>query len=219
MTFEWPVGQWQPISGSFRLSSISTVSASPYTGAQKAISLGQIWLVEATFHEPLLNDAHDLLGFLNELEGPVNPVLLFDWWRPTPRLLSAGSSAWSDGTLWSDGKGWTNGYAPTLSAAAARAARSVLVSGLPASTECFKRGDLIGIGGYLYEIRAGVTADSTGAARLNIQPGLRIAAAVADMVTLYRPTVPMRLVSGPDSIERVAAHASPFGLTFAEDIP
>lgn len=219
MTFEWPVGQWIPISGSFRLSSISAVSSSPYTGAQKAVSLGQIWLAEATFHEPLLSDAHDLLGFLNELEGPVNPVRLFDWWRPTPRLLARGSSAWSDGTLWSDGKGWTDGYAPTLSAAAARAARSVLLSGLPASTESFKRGDLIGIGGYLYELRAGVTANASGAALIYIQPGLRVGAAAGDMVTLYRPTVPMRLVSGPDAIERVAAHAAPVGITFAEDIP
>jgi len=208
------------MSGSFRLSSISALSSSPYTGAHKAALLAQIWVASLNWNNHELDLTHDMQGFLDALEGPVNPVRLFDWWRPAPLLLSGSITAWSDATYFDDGTGWTDGYAPSLLAAALRGANTITITGLPVSTECFRRGDLIGIGGYLYELRAGVTSNSSGQAAVIIQPGLRAGAAVGDMVTLYRPTVPMRLASDDQAvINRSITNGEPFSLNFVEDIP
>lgn len=221
MIYDWPSDKiLQAISGTFRLSSIAALSSSPYIGAHKAASLGQIWVANLTFHISDLTEVHKMQGFLDALEGPVNPVRIYDRWRPAPRLLSGGSSPFSDGSYFSDGTGWTDGYAPMLTADVAQGANFVAMDGLPVSTECFRRGDLIGIGGYLHEARHGVTSNSSGAAGVTIQPGLRAGAANDDPVTLYRPTCPMRLATDADAaIARSGNHGEPFNLTFVEDIP
>lgn len=220
-TYDWPSDQaLQAISGTFRLSNISALSSSPYTGAHKAASLGQLWVASLTFSIFELAEVHLMQGFLDMLEGPVNPVRIYDRWRPFPKALHGGVSAFSDGSLFSDGTGWTDGYGPILLAAVAQGANVITMEDLPVSTECFRRGDLIGIGGYLYEIKIGVTANSSGQAAVTIQPGLRAGAAIGDPVTLYRPTVPMRLASDADAaINRSGNHGEPFNLTFVEDIP
>lgn len=159
-------------------------------------------------------------GFLDALEGPVNPVRMFDHLRLAPVLLSGGSSPFSDGSYFTDGTGWTDGYEPMLTANVAQGANFVAMDGLPASTECFRRGDLIGIGGYLYELKHGGTTNSSGAIGVTVQPGLRLGAAADDPVTLYRPTVPMRLATDIEAaISRSYQWGSPFELAFVEDIP
>lgn len=219
--FEWPSDQiLQAISGNFRLSNISGLSTSPYTGAHKAASLGQIWVANLTFHIPDLREVHLMQGFLDLLEGPVNPVRIYDRWRPVPIPLAGGKSPFSDGSYFTDGTGWTDGYGPMLMAAVAQGANYLTMDGLPASTECFRRGDLIGIGGYLYELKYGVTANVSGEAGVTVHPGLRAGAAADDPVTLYRPTVPMRLATDADAaINRSGNHGEPFSLTFVEDVP
>lgn len=220
-TYDWPADDdWQPLSGSFRLSTIAALSSSPYTGAHKAASLGQIWVATLSFNAKELTLSHQIAGFLNMLEGPVNPVRLFDWWRPVPVCLDGDAEPWSDATYFSDGSGWVDGYAPLLIADATQGSNVLVMEGLPASTECFRRGDLIGVGGYLYELKFGVTANSSGEAAVTVQPGLRAGAAINDSVQLYRPTLPMRLATDADAvINRSHQTADGFTLTFVEDIP
>jgi hypothetical protein len=221
MIFDWPQDPtWAPMSGTFRVRSIAEISTSPYTGGIKSRSLGQIWVAKLQWNNHSLDDGQDIQNFLNQLEGSTNPVRLFDWWRSAPSLLSGGSQPWSDGTYFSDGTGWTDGWAPSLIADAARGDAVVVVTGLPASTACFKRGDLIGLDGYLYEIKSEVTANSAGQAAVNFLPVLRMGLASGDMVNMYRPTVPMRLVSDADAeINRAIKWSEPFSLTFVEDLP
>lgn len=221
MIHDWPQdAAWTPMSGTFRLTAIAALSTSPYTGAHKAASLAQIWVAKLAWNNRALDDTHNIQGFLDQLEGPVNPVRLFDWWRAAPVLLSGGSQSWSDGTFFTDGTGWADGYAPAIIVAAARGERSIVVSGLPASTECFRRGDLIGVADGLYEVRAGVTSNAAGEALILIQPGLRAVIAVGDTVSLYRPTLAMRLASDAEAAINRAFHwGEGFSLTFVEDIP
>ena len=221
MIFDWPQsGGYKPISGSFRLRAISEISTSPYTGGIKSRSLGQIWVAKYAFGNRDPDCAQDIQNFLNQLEGPSNPVRMFDWWRSAPSLLSGGSQPWSDGTYFSDGTGWTDGWSPSLMANAARGDTVVTMTGLPASTACFKRGDLIGLGGYLHEVKANVTANVLGQAAVSFMPPTRVGLATYDMVNMYRPTVPMRLVSDAEAeITRANSWSEPFSLTFAEDIP
>ena len=219
MIFNWPHDPaWNPMAGRFRLRTISQMSASPYTGAVKAVGLGQVWTADLTFNNHDMALGHDMQGFLESLEGPVNPVRLFDWWRRVPALLSSAASGFSDGTFFTDGTGFTDGWAPLVLTAASKGARQVAIEGLPESQDCFTRGDLIGLGGSLYQIRAGVTSNSSGQALLNILPGLRAGVAAGDAITLWRPTVAMRLLPGDEGINRAFNISEGFSLSFVEDV-
>lgn len=229
MVYEWPSGRdFQPISGKFHLATVAQFSASPYTGAGKALTLAQIWRAEIAFNAKSIAVAQDMQGFIESLEGPVNPVRLYDWWRSAPALLSGNTSFFSDGSGFTDGTGFTDGYEPQVVVAAARGDRRLHVSGLPAGAPSFLRGDLIGLrhdlgGGErircVYEVKAGVTANADGEALINILPGLRAGCAEGDAVTLWRPTMQMRLMPDHDAINRAAKWSDAFTLSFVEDIP
>lgn len=221
MIFDWPDGSdFCPINGSFRLMPVSHTSASPYTGSIKAINLAQIWMARFEIDLRNLANATDFQGFIDGLEGPTNPVRLFDRWRPFPRALLGEKSGFSDGTFFDDGTGFTDGWSPMVVTAASQGERRVHVEDLPASKECFRRGDLIGLGGYLYELRAGVTSNADGEALLNILPGLRANVAPGDRVTLWRPRVAMRFAnSGDFEIARQGRNPVRVELNFVEDVP
>lgn len=228
MMYSWPNNpKWTPMASNFRPRTISSLSSSPYTGMHKAFSLAQVWFMEATWNNQELAITHEIQAFLNQLEGPVHPVRMFDWWKRTPILLSTGNQPWDDGTFFDDGTGWQEGYTLSLMSAAVHGDRVVYVQGLPVSTECFRRGDLIGIKhiaqedmmeNYLYEVRYGVSSNALGQAAITIQPGLRGAAAANDVVTTYCPTLPMRLISDSDAvIQRSIMSGEGFTLKFVED--
>lgn len=204
-TYTWPSQRdYAPMSGSFRLRPITATSVSPYTGATKAANFGQIWVAQFTWNNVSIDIANELQSFLDQLQGSANPVLLFDWWRKTPRaLIGAGLMA------------------PLVTTAASRGATSLTLNSLTVSREIFRKGDLFGVGGYLYEVTSGLTSDSFGNGTVTFQPGLRAAVAASDAVTLYSPTVPMRLINGEDAeIGRmIGNYGTGFSLTFAEDIP
>lgn len=220
-TFDWPDGpDFCPINGSFRLLPISLTSASPYTGSIKGIGLAQIWAARFEIDLRNLANAADFQGFIESLEGPTHPVRLFDRWRPFPLALKGEVSGFSDGTFFDDGTGFTDGWAPAIVTACARGERRVHMEGLPASAECFRRGDVIGIGGFVYEIRSGVSSNAAGEALVNILPGLRAGVAAADPVTLWRPRVAMRLAnSGDFEIARQGRNPGRVELQFVEDVP
>lgn len=204
-TYTWPSQKsYAPMSGSFRLRPITAASISPYTGATKAANFGQIWMAKLTWNNVSIDIANELQSFLDQLQGAANTVLLFDWWRKTPLpLIGAGLTA------------------PLVTTAASRGATSLTLNSLTASKEIFRKGDLFGVGGYLYEVTTGLTSNSSGNGTVTFQPGLRTGVASNDAITLYSPTVPMRLMNGEDAeIGRmVGNYGTGFSLTFAEDVP
>ena len=220
-TFDWPDGpDFCPINGSFRLMPVSQTSASPYTGSIKAIGLAQVWMARFEIDLRSLANAHSFQGFIESLEGAVNPVRLFDRWRPMPLALKGAVSGFSDGSFFDDGTGFTDGWSPLIVTAAAKGERRVHMEGLPMSQECFRRGDLLGLGGFLYEVRAGVTSNGDGEALVNILPGLRAGVAAGDAVTLWRPRLAMRLANGSDAeVTRLGRNPGRIELQFVEDIP
>ena len=220
MTFDWPRDPaWNPMAGKIYLAAINQISASPYTGSMKSINLDQIWRADVSWTNHSLALGLDIQAFIEQLEGASNPVRMFDWWRTEPSLLSSLVSGFSDGTIFTDGTGFTDGYAPAVLNAANRGEKFVAISGLPVSTACFKRGDLVGLGGYLYTTASGVSSNALGQALLPLAPGLRLGVAAGDVVNLYAPTVPMRLASPPEAINRHFNLTDGFSLTFIEDVP
>lgn len=229
MVFDWPHDpDFEPISGRFYLATVAQMSVSPYTGVGRGITLAQIWKADLTFNSKALEVAHDLQGFLESLEGPVNPVRLFDYWRQFPSLLAGDTSTFSDGTTFTDGTGFTDGASPKVATAATRGSRQLHLSDLPEDQPCFRRGDLVGLrhdigsGEYItcvYEVRGAVSSNADGEALLNVLPGLRASVAAGDPVTLWRPTMQMRLLPDHEAINRAAKWSEPFTLSFVEDVP
>jgi hypothetical protein len=227
MIFDWPGSDdFRPMSGRMHLVTVAHISASPYTGSGKAVTLAQVWKADFSFNSRALARGHDLQGLVESLEGPVNPVRMFDWWRQYPAALLGGVTGFSDGTLFDDGTGFTDGWAPMVASAAAQGARFVHMEGLPEETECFRRGDLFGIdhhgeGGlqnFLHEVRAGVTSNANGEALVPILPGLRKAIAPSDAIRLWRPKVHMRLLPDHEALNRSFNAADPITLSFVEDV-
>ena len=219
-TLQWPgSSDFTPMSGKFRLAPINQYSTSPYTGAGKSISLDTVWRADLTWNSRDLESGIDFQGFIEALEGAATPVALFDWWRPFPRALAGNVTGFSDGTLFDDGTGFEDGWSPAIVTAAAKGERRVHMSGLPVSQECFRRGDLFGINGYLYEVKAAAQSNASGESLVNVLPGLRAGVATGDAVTLWRPRVTMRLVPNDDILNRTFNIHDPFTLAFVEDIP
>lgn len=219
MTYTWPHdADWVPMGSSFNLMTRAKLSTSPYTGASKAATLAQLWVADLSFNKKSEGFVREMQGFLNMLEGPANPVRLFDWWRELPLLVES-DQPFSDGTFFSDGTGWVDGYDLKLIAAVAKGDNRFTVQGFPASTEVLRRGDLLGMQGYLYETRYGVTSNADGEALITVQPGARVAGAIGDPVTTWRPTVPMRLATEEAIIYRMLNAGEGFTLRFVEDIP
>jgi hypothetical protein len=229
MIYDWPHERdFRPISGRFYPATVAQVSVSPYTGAGKGLTLAQIWKADVTFNTKSLEVAQDFQGFLDSLEGPVNPVRMFDWWREFPPLLAGDTTFFSDGTTFTDGTGFTDGASLKVVTAGTRGSRLLHVEGLPASQACFRRGDLVGLrhaigsGDYIdcvYEVRGAVSSNADGEALVNILPGLRAGIDAGDPVTIWRPTMQMRLVPNQDAISRGQKWSEPFTLSFVEDVP
>lgn len=220
--YAWPAYGQAPAEAMFRVGSLSQLSTSPYTGASIGYSLGQLWMATLTFNNRLLEDAFDFQAFLSRLEGPINPVRLFDWQRRFPRLFSAqAEQPFSDLSLFDDGSGWAEtGLTPLVSATALLGARTILTDGWPVSTSVLMRGDLFGVGGFMYEVLKPAATDSSGATSITFQPGLREQVIDGDPLRLYRPNCRFRLMTDAEAaINRNVVHGEPFTLSFMEYMP
>ena len=220
--YAWPSFGMAPIEAMFRVASLSQLNASPYTGGSIGFSLGQMWMATITFNNRLLEDTFDMQAFLSQLEGPVNPVRLFDWQRRFPINFSEqAEQAFSDLSLFDDGSGWTEtGVNPLVSATADIGERTILTDGWPVSTEVMKRGDVFGVNGFMYEVLKTAVTDSSGATSLTFQPGLRESVIDGDPLRLYRPNCAFRLMTDAEAaINRTLTHGEPFTLSFMEFMP
>ena len=217
--FDWPRDlNWRPMQGRFGLLPITHLSQSPYTGSLKNILLTQIWHAEFTFNHHSIADGVDIQGFIEGLEGGANPVRMFDPWRSQPLLVSTAQTGFSDGSLFSDGTGFTDGYTLLVDAAASKGATYITLNGFPASQAVFKRGDIFGLNGCLYQVRTGVSSNAAGKAVVWVQPGLRGGCAAGDTVNCFFPTCQMRLLNGLDMLSREFNISSTFTLQFVEDV-
>lgn len=220
-TFTWPTGYWIPTASVFKIQTISQMSQSPYSGAIKAATSGQLWTCEATFPPMQNRDAHDIEAFLEGLEGPVNPVYMHDWHRPYLRAEEGGPvRQWSDGTLFTDGTGWQDpAWNLVLGASALAGARSITITGFPASQQVLWRGDVLGVGDNLVQVQANVNSDSGGIAMVSILPGLRRGVTSGTPIITVRPKVLMRLAPDADTgIARASTISTEFTLRFVEAI-
>lgn len=221
--YAWPVDCGRiPVGGNFRVTSLSTISVSPYSGASIAMSLGQIWAASITWDGNDRKSTIEIQTFISKLEGPVNPVRIHDWWRLFPVQLTAqGFNPWSDGTFFDDGSGWAaSGYSPLVSAFADRGAKTISTDAWPVSTKVMKRGDIFGVNGFMYEVTIDAKSDAAGATSLTFQPGLRESVADGDFIRLYRVNCRMRLMSDAEAaINRSLSLGNPFTLSFMEFVP
>ncbi len=201
--YSWPSDKWGWREHSFRVLPITQNSASPYTGTSKSSALGNIWVCSFTIPEQSDDNAFELQSFLDLLEGPVNPVQLYDRKRQTVRaLMNAAPILWSGGITWSGGVTWSGpAWSTMVSVAAPKGQRSVSIDGFPALIPVLYKGDKFGINGYLYEVTDNVKANVSGVALVQFIPGLRQGVADGDPVVLTRPAVKMRMT--PDSDQAV----------------
>jgi hypothetical protein len=165
-------------------------------------------------------DAYDFGAFLEGLEGPVNPVLMHDWHRP---YLTAGAGqvyTWSDGTYFTDGTGWQDAaWDISVAVSAAIGARSVTITGFPASQQVLWRGDLLGLGTNLIQVQSNIYSDASGIAMVPFLPGLRSGVAAATAVVSVRPKVRMRLMPDVETgIYRASTVSTEITLRFVEAI-
>lgn len=115
---------------------------------------------------------------------------IFGWWakagqkRNTILLYHAGMPA----------PGGTMRGSPLVNTAAGAGAEAVSIKSMNGT---LLRGDLIGIGGYIYVVTDDATP-SGGVATVNIAPQLRVAVAVNDAVAWDRPAGAFMCLSAPD---------------------
>jgi hypothetical protein len=223
--YTWPVGKWIPSSSVFHIRTMSQLSQSPFTGASKGATSGQLWVCEATFPPMQNRDAYDFGGFLEGLEGPLNPVWMHDWHRPYLRAQEEGLSTytWTDGSFFTDGTGWADpAWNVSLGVPALAGSRSITINGFPVSQQVLWRGDAIGVGDNLVQVQSNVFSDAAGIAMVPVLPGLRRGVLASTPISTVRPKVRMRLSADTDvGIYRASTLSSEITLRFVEavDLP
>jgi len=218
----WPSPpRWRPADASFRVRPLSQLSSSPYTGASRAATSGLIWVVEANFPAMSEEDGAEMQSFLDGLEGPTNAVSVPVWTRPSIRAVANGGVAlWSDGTSFSDGTGWLEpSWDLTVAVAALAGARSLTLTGFPASEQVLWRGDVIQVGNSVLDVQSAIYSDASGLAMVPVLPGLRAGVPAATPVKTVMPRLRVRLVPDADAaMMREFNTYAPFSLRFVEAI-
>lgn len=206
----------------FYLRSNSVFSGGLNAGAANVYGpQAQVWMAPLTAAAPNGTDKRRVQqrqsAFIHSLGGIAGLVRVFDPDRPRPgRDITAAEGAserWSDGTLWLDGEGWaTDSELPpfvTIEEAAVAGARSILVSGLPASqASCIWADDRMEVRpngifaehGHYYGASNDAPSDADGWTRINIDPGLRAGIARGDMLVLHYPTSVFRMIDDDQGV-------------------
>jgi hypothetical protein len=236
--WDWPKKHRGTTESQFYLAPTSLSSTSPYTGQQTAYGPQvQRWTAKLTFPTMRAPDWRPVQAFITRLRGISGAVRMVDYHRMRPARDAFDAVAtfqnWSDGTTWSDGKGWASGYLPPFiicDEAADEGDDSIVVRGLPVSSSetVLRMGDLFEVRpngipadhGHLYEIVADARTDADGKTRLYIEPGLRKAVAMGDMIVLRYPTSVFNLASDQEGIvSRGLVSLGNMGLALNEVLP
>lgn len=177
------------------------MSVSPFTYSQQVYRhQGQSWGANITLPPMLRENAEVWIGFLLRLRGQRGTFLLGDPIGATPR----GSAATTPGTPVVNGAGQTGDF--------------LNIDGLPLSTNGYlKAGDYIQLGtgstARLHKVLEDVNTDGTGAATLNLFPGVRVAPNNGATVTVANCVGNFRLASNETNWS--ISEASSYGITFS----
>ncbi len=178
-------------------------------GRRVAPPVAELWSAEVTFDQMNDSDGRRLKAFLSRLRGSRNTVRLYDPSRRLPRGVAAGvnvetaafrvEAPFGDATGFTDGTGWLDGATTcTVDEIAPAGASAVVLAGLvPSAPVALMAGDLIGIGGWLYEVALDIASDASGRARVPIAPGLRTGLLAGDLVDFDHPSTVFEVVGVP----------------------
>lgn len=228
--FKWP-HDWVPETSTFDVLPTSLYATNPFRAARR--QLGPIvfqW--KGRFTLPIDRKWYRKAALMARLQGGVHYLRIFDPHRCYPRGVAAGlnletakplkasvGEPFSDGTYFSDGKGWSDASGlAALASAAPVGGNTLVIGGLIASQDLsIAAGDLLELGGFLYEVLNDAPSNADGEAQVMICPPLRKAALAGDPVNFDHPTSPFQVVQEDEPvIERQAANFGSFGFAFVE---
>lgn len=185
---------WAPDQFEAELRSNVLVSTSSLTGAMQTVQVpGTRWIFRLTYGNASAVEQAEREAFYAELEGMANRVALYHCARPKPR-----------------GTRQTN---TTLSSGASVGATSLAMSATTGQT--LLRGDMIGVGGQLFQVIADATAASS-VLTVSVRPSVRAALSSGATVTLVRPTANFLLSSAGISVPYAGPTGSGFMVEFAQ---
>lgn len=185
---------WAPDQFEAELRPNVLVSTSALTGAMQTVQVpGTRWLFRLTYGNASAAEQADREAFFAELEGQANRVALFHAARPRPR-----------------GTRQTN---TTLSSGASVGATSLSMSATTGQT--LLRGDMVGVGGQLFQVIADATAASS-VLTIAVRPAVRTALSSGAAVTLVRPSANFMLTSAGISVPYAGPTGAGFMAEFAQ---
>ena len=165
----------KPSRGQWSLVANTQTFNSPLNRVTQRVELpGAAWTCTYTYQNVDEDNALDLIGFLDSLNGQAETCDVYDFANSSPRGVATGSpvvsgSAQTGTTLNTDG--WD-----------------------PSITNILKRGDKISFGGELKRITADVNSTSDGGAILSIAPSIRTSPSNNLPITTVHPTCTMILI-------------------------
>jgi hypothetical protein len=189
-TFTWP-SAWTVDAVAFYLLPNVRAFISQYSGAFQAVDLlGERFMMSGRLSMARLSDGGAREAFFNRLLG-ANLIAAWHLARPQPIGTQRGT--------------------PTLSADIAQGATSLPMQGLT-NGATWLAGDMLGVGGQLFQIAADVTVSGT-TATITIANRARAALSSGASVTWDKPTANWRLITPPQpSYRSVFAEAIDFEL-------
>jgi hypothetical protein len=193
-TYAWPSGGgWLPSMCSITLKPNTREFESQYSGAYQGVDLmGERFVMSLRLPAVARRDAGAREAFFNRLRG-VHFVSTWHFARPQPLGTQRG--------------------APTLSADVAQGATSLPMSNLTTSAT-WLAGDMLGIGGQLFQVAADVTVSGT-TATVTVVNRARAALSNGAAVTWDRPTAEWRLTA-PVVVSHVPGLVEPVDLDLVQ---
>lgn len=173
------------------------ISASPFGGSEQVVDmLNDRWMMSLELPLRKHADARALSAFLHSLRGMANTVNLWHFAQREPRGTARGSQ--------------------TLSASVAQGASSLPITGISPATGTYLAGDLVGVGGLLFEVAADVAAVA-GAATVTLTNRVRVAQSSAAVVTWDKPTASFRKISD-SGVKYLPGFADAVSIEFGEAV-
>ena len=153
-------------------------SRSRYTGASDIIDLmsGEWWEMTVGVAPGLFADGAKVEALINQLVGGVNFLSCHHLGRPAPTGTARGT--------------------PTLSAAMAKGANTAAITGATAGG-AYEIGDMLGIGGYLFQVASQVTLNGSGAGTVTFVNRSRATLASGSAVVWDKPAISWQLKNMP----------------------
>jgi hypothetical protein len=237
--YRWP-NRIAPERSAFRLLNLAAIGKSPFrANVQAAGPLTQQWAAEVVWPIADYEEWPEMLSIIARLRGRVNLLRITDFARRKPLGAAAGISrkyaapqtGFTDSTLFTDGTGFSDGGSSGVVEVVASAGNNTLIiSGLvPNQAISIEHSDLMEINGYLYMSVTRSASDTTGKARVVIEPALRTHVFSGDRVLFVDPTSPFQLaaeegvessfIPGGGLGDEPMPHLEPISLKLVEFIP